>query len=315
MNLTLSQAASFKFRDRWRRLRRIGGLRQQEIVWGFLFILPNVLGFLLFNLGPMVASFGMIFTDWTVIRPPDFVGLENFQKLVRDDLFLTALLNTFYYVAGYIPLVTILAFLLSNLLDRKLRGIAIYRTVFFMPSVCMFVSIAILWQWLYSPTSGLINYFLSLFGIQGPGWLSETRWAMPAIIVMGVWRHVGYYSLIFLAGLQGIPQEYYEAAEIDGAGMWAKMRNVTIPLIFPTTFFVLVIAFIEAFQLFGEPYIMTGGGPGYATTTLVFLIYRNAFEGFKMGYASLQAWVLFAVIFLVTLIQYRLGQERGYGFE
>ena len=263
----------------------------------------------------MFASLGMMFTDWTIVHKPNFVGLENFRRLLSDSLFRTALANTFYYVALFVPLVTICAFLLANLLDRKLRGIALFRTVYFLPSVCMFVSIAILWQWLYSPTSGLINYFLSRVGIEGPGWLSERRWAMPALVLMDVWRNMGYYSLIYLAGLQGVPQEYYEAAEIDGAGSLSKMLMITIPLVSSTTFFVLVMGFISAFQLFGEPYIMTGGGPGYATTTLVFLIYRNAFEGFKLGYASLQAWVLFGVIFLVTLVQWRLSQERGYGFE
>ncbi len=302
-------------RSLWQRFRRAGGLRRPEIIWGYVLILPNVLGFLAFNLGPMVSSLGMIFTDWTVVRAPNFVGLENFRKLLSDELFRTALGNTLYYVVAYVPLVTVCAFFLANFLDRKLRGISIFRTIYFMPSVCMFVSVAILWQWLYHPTSGVINYLLSLVGIQGPGWLSDKKWAMPAIVLMDTWRHMGYYGLIFLAGLQGIPQEFYEAAEIDGAGAWAKMRSITIPLIFPTTFFVLVMAFIGAFQLFGEPYVMTGGGPGYATTTLVFLIYRNAFEGFKMGYAALQAWVLFVVIFLVTLVQWRFSQERGYGFE
>jgi multiple sugar transport system permease protein len=310
MNVAVAGRASL-----WQRWRRAGGLRRPELIWGYILILPNILGFLCFNLGPILASLGMIFTDWTLVHAPNFVGLENFRKLLSDDIFRTALGNTFYYVGAFVPLVTVFSFLLANLLDRKLRGIAVYRTVYFLPSVCMFVSIAILWQWLYHPTAGVINYFLHQIGIEGPGWLTDRRWAMPAIVLMDVWRSVGYYGLIFLAGLQGIPQEFYEAAEIDGAGAWAKMRRITIPLIFPTTFFVLVMAFISAFQLFGEPYIMTGGGPGYATTTLVFLIYRNAFEGFKMGYASLQAWVLFAVIFVVTLVQWRLGQERGYGSE
>jgi multiple sugar transport system permease protein len=285
------------------------------MLWAYLLLLPNAIGFLLFSLGPMAASLAMIFTDWTVVRPASFAGLDNFVKLLRDDSFRTALGTTFYYVALYVPLVTIFAFLLANLLDRKLAGIGIYRTVYFLPSICMFVSISILWTWLYHPTSGLINYGLKLIGIQGPGWLADRRWAMPAIVIMGVWRHMGYYGLVYLAGLQGIPQEFYEAAEIDGAGSWAKMRHITLPLIFPTTFFVVVMACIAAFQLFGEPYVMTGGGPGYATTTLVFLIYRNAFEGFKMGYAALQSWVLFAAVFVLTLAQWRYARERGYGFE
>lgn len=297
------------------RIRRAGGLRRPEIVWGYLFILPSVIGLLCFTLGPIVASLGMIFTDWTALRPPRFVGLGNFRRLSEDELFRTTLGNTIYYVGLYVPLVTVFAFLLANLLDRRLKGITLYRTVFFMPSVCMFVSVALLWQYIYQPDSGLLNYLLSLLGIQGPGWLTDQKWAMPALVTMGIWRHVGYYALIFLAGLQSVPQELYEAAEVDGAGPWAKLRHMTVPLVAPTTFFVLVIACIEAFQLFGEAYVMTAGGPGYATTTLVFLIYRNAFEGFQMGYAALQSWVLFAIIFGVTLVQWRLNKERNYGLE
>jgi multiple sugar transport system permease protein len=191
----------------------------------------------------------------------------------------------------------------------------IFRTIYFMPSVCLFTSVAILWQWLYHPDSGLFNQLLALIGIDGPAWLADKRWAMPSIVFMSVWRSTGYYALIFLAGLQGIPQEFYEAAEMDGAGAWDKLRRVTAPLIFPTTFFVLVTSLIAAFQMFGESFIMTEGGPGYSTTTLVFLIYRNAFQAFKMGYASLQAWVLFAFIFLVTLAQWKFARGYGYGFE
>lgn len=298
----------------WQRIRRAGGLRQHEIIWGYILILPSVLGFLSFNFGPLIASLGMMFTNWSVVKAPKLIGFANFQKLISDDVFHIALRNTFSYVVLYVPLVTLFAFLLANLLDRKIRGIAFFRTVYFMPSVCLFVSVAILWQWIYDPNSGWLNYALSLVGIKGPGWLADRRWAMPSIVIMSVWRHIGYYAVVFLAGLQAVPLEFYEAAEMDGAGAWAKLRHVTLPLVYPTTFFVLVMAFIEAFQLFGEAYVMTSGGPGYATTTLVFLIYNNAFTAFKMGYAAVQAWVLFAFIFAVTLVQWRLAQEHGYGF-
>lgn len=299
----------------WHRIRRVGGFKREEVLWGYILILPNLLGFIAFNLGPMLASLGMIFTDWSIVQAADFIGLRNFYKLASDEVFVTALLNTFYYVGLYVPLVTLFAFLLANLLDRKIRGIPVYRTVYFVPSVCLFVTTAMVWQWLYDSNFGWINYILGLVGIQGPGWLSDKRWAMPSIVAMNVWRRMGYYSVIFLAGLQTISEEYYEAAEIDGAGAWAKLRRITVPLVFPATFFVLVMAFIEAFQLFGEAFVMTQGGPGYATTTLVFLVYNNAFSAFKMGYASLQAWVLFAFIFAVTFMQWRLARERGYGFE
>lgn len=297
------------------RLRRAGGLRRPEMIWGYLFILPNILGFLCFTLGPILASFALMFTNWTVVRPPRFVGLENFQRLADDEVFRVALRNTFLYVALYVPAVTVCAFLLATLLDRKLRGIAIYRTLFFMPSVCMFVAVSLVWQYLYQPSTGVVNYYLARIGIHAPDWLADKHWALAAIVIMNIWRHVGYFALIYLAGLQGVPADLYEAAAVDGANGWVKMRRITIPMIYPTTFFVLVIAFIDAFQLFGEPYIMTQGGPGYATTTIVYLIYRNAFEGFRMGYAATQSWVLFAIIFVVTFIQWRLNRKRNYGFE
>lgn len=297
------------------RTQRIGGLRRPEMIWGYLFILPNIIGFLCFTLGPILASFGLMFTNWTVIRPPSFVGLENFQRLLSDEVFRIALRNTFVYVILYVPAVTVCAFLIASLLDRRLRGIAIYRTLFFMPSVCMFVAVSLVWQYLYQPSTGVLNYYLTRIGIHPPDWLGDKHWAIPALVIMGVWRHVGYFALIFLAGLQSVPPDLHEAAAVDGASAWVRMRKITIPLIYPTTFFVLVIAFIEAFQLFGEPYIMTKGGPGYSTTTLVYLIYRNAFEGFRMGYAATQSWVLFAIIFVVTFIQWRLNKERSYGYE
>jgi multiple sugar transport system permease protein len=299
----------------WGRMRRAGGLRRPEVIWGYLFILPNFVGFICFTFGPIVASFGLMFTDWTVIRTPSFVGLENFERLLADDVFWVALSNTVLYVVLYVPTVTVSAFFLALLMDRKLRGIGLYRTIFFMPSVCMFVAVALVWQFLYQPSTGVFTYYLSLIGIVSPNWLSDPHWAMVAIAIMGVWRHVGYFALIFLAGLQSVPNDLHEAAAVDGANAWVRVRRITVPLIYPTTFFVLVMAFIEAFQLFGEPYVMTKGGPGYATTTLVYLIYRNAFEGFKMGYAATQSWVLFAIIFAVTFVQWRMNSERNHGFD
>ena len=297
------------------RFKRAGGLRRPELIWGYLFILPNVLGFLAFTLGPIVASFGLMFTDWTVIRPPSFVGLENFQRLIEDDVFWTALRNTMLYVVLYVPTVTVGAFFLAVLMDRKLQGIAIYRTIYFMPSVCSFVAMSLVWQFLYQPSTGVFAYELSRLGISSPNFLGDQRWAMVGIAILGIWRHIGYFALIYLAGLQAVPNDLHEAASVDGANVWTRLVKITVPLVSPTTFFVLVIAFIEAFQLFGEAYIMTKGGPGYATTTLVYLIYRNAFEGFKMGYAATQSWVLFALIFAVTIVQWRLNRDRGHGID
>jgi multiple sugar transport system permease protein len=290
-------------------------LQRQDALWAVLFLLPNLLAFLTFTIGPMLFSLVMTVMDWPLVRPPTFSGAANLERLARDEVFWTALLNTGLYVLLYVPLLTVSAFLISLALNRPLRGVTLFRTAFFMPSVVLFVSVAMLWQWLYEPQNGLINYVLGLAGIEGPPWLSSRLWALPSIVIMNVWRHAGYYSLIFLAGLQSIPGEFYESAHVDGAGPLQRLRHITIPLIFPTTFFVVVTALISAFQLFGEAYVMTKGGPGYATTTLVYYIYRNGFESFRMGYAALIAWVLFAIVFAVTLVQWRVARERGYGFQ
>jgi multiple sugar transport system permease protein len=296
------------------RRRGLSRLQRRELAWAALFLLPNLLGFLTFSVGPLLFSLAMTTMDWQLVKPPVFTGTANIQRLLADDVFWTALGNTALYVAMYVPLLTVCAFLVAVALDRKLRGITLFRTIFFMPSVVLFVSVAMLWQWLYEPQNGLINYLLSLLGIQGPPWLSSRQWALPSIVLMGVWRHAGYYSLIFLAGLQAVPEELHEAAQVDGATPVQRIRYLTIPLIFPTTFFVVVTSLIAAFQLFGEAFVMTKGGPGYATTTLVYYVYRSGFEVFRMGYAALIAWVLFALIFVVTLVQWRVARDRGYGF-
>ncbi|MBI2941802.1 MAG: sugar ABC transporter permease [Chloroflexi bacterium] len=288
---------------------------RQELLWAGLFLLPNLLGVLVFSVGPLIFSLAMTTMDWQLVKPPSFVGAANLGRLVKDDVFWMALANTITYVLLYVPLLTLGSFVVAIVLDRKLRGITLYRTIFFMPSVVLFVSVAMLWQWLYEPQNGVINYVLGLVGIPGPPWLSSRLWALPSIIVMNVWRHAGYYSLIFLAGLQAIPDELHEAAQVDGASALQRLRYLTIPLIFPTTFFVVVTSLIAAFQLFGEAFVMTKGGPGYATTTLVYYIYRMGFEAFRMGYAALIAWVLFLLIFAVTLVQWRIARERGYGFQ
>jgi multiple sugar transport system permease protein len=295
--------------------RGLSRMERRELLWAGAFLLPNLLAFLSFHVGPLLFSLAMTTMDWQLVKPPVFTGTANLQRLLGDDVFWIALRNTVTYVLLYVPLLTVCAFLVALALDRRLRGITFYRTVFFMPSVVLFVSVAMLWQWLYEPQNGLINYVLGLVGVQGPGWLSSRDWALPSIALMGVWRQAGYYSLIYLAGLQAVPQELQEAAEVDGAGALQRLRHITIPLIFPTSFFVVVTSLIGAFQLFGEAFVMTKGGPGYATTTLVYYVYRSGFEAFRMGYAALIAWVLFGLIFLVTLLQWRLARERGFGFQ
>ncbi len=285
---------------------------QKEKFAGIGFLSPNLIGFIIFSLLPIIASFFLTFTRWNLATNPQFVGLTNFINLLEDELFWKYLWNTFYYAIGTIPLTIILAFFLAYLLNRKIHGVVFFRTLYFLPSVTLLVAIAIVWSWLYNADFGLFNYFLGKLGITGPRWLQSKDWAMPAIIIMGIWKGVGYSMLIFLAGLQNIPEKYYEAAEIDGATWWHKITHITIPLISPTTFFVLVTTTIGAIQGFDQFYIMTRGGPSGATTTLVYYIFQNAFEWFKMGYAATIAMMLFIIVLILTLLQWRYANKWVY---
>jgi multiple sugar transport system permease protein len=280
-------------------------LRRSDWIWGYAFISINVLGFLAFSFVPVVASLVLSLTDWRLLQGPRFVGLANVQRLFDDPLFWQTFRNSTYFVVGYVPLITVLAFFLAVFLNRRLRGIGLLRGVYFLPSVTLLISVAMVWHWLLDPQAGLINFVLRTIGIPAPEWLASTTWSMPTLILIAVWQDVGYFAVIYLAGLQGIPSVYYEAAEIDGASGWQKLRHVTVPLISPTTFFVIVTSILAGWQVFALPFLMTQGGPANSTNTLLFYIYQQAFTSLRMGYASVMAWVLFLVIFVVTLIQWR----------
>lgn len=283
--------------------------RFREAVAGYFFLIPNFFGFLAFSLIPIIASFALTFTKWNLASSPQFIGFRNYEKLFTDELFWKYLWNTFYYTILVVPLTIIVGFSLAYLLNRKIRGIIFFRTVYFLPSVTLIVAVAVIWSWLYNADFGLFNFILGKFGIEGPNWLQSKTWAMPAIVIMGVWKGSGYSMLIYLAGLQSIPEEYYEAAKIDGAGWWQQIRLITIPLIFPTTFFILITSTIGAIQGFDQFYVMTRGGPAGATTTLVYYIFQNAFEWFNMGYAATAAAVLFVIIMVITLLQWRFAKN------
>lgn len=287
--------------------------RLNEIALAYLFLLPTLLGLLFFSLGPVVAGFLVSFTNWNILLPPQWVGLENYQALVDQELPRKVLWNTFYYTIFNVPLNMALALGVALLLNQRLRFVSLYRAIYFLPVVSSTVAASLIWAWLFSPNFGPINYFLDLIGIAGPPWLGSTRWAMPAVIIMSVWKGFGTNMLIFLAGLQGIPQEMMEAAMIDGAGRWQRFWRVTWPLLSPTTFFVLVISCIASFQVFEQVFIMTEGGPAYATTVLGLFIYLNAFRYNNMGYAAAAAYILFAIILVITLLQFRLqGRWTNY---
>ena len=290
-------------------------LRRQETITGYLFLLPNILGFLIFSSVPVLVTFAISLLDWDLIRAPRFVGLDNYIKLLTDDaLFRKVLFNTGYYVLGTVPAGVILSLLLALAMNANVKGIAVYRAIFFIPVISASVAVAMMWRWLYNTDFGLINVLLTSIGLKGIPWLSSTAWAMPSVILMAIWKSLGYNMLIFLAGLQGIPIHLHEAAAIDGANSFQRFRHITVPLLAPTTFFVLIISGINSFQVFDLAFVLTRGGPGDATNTMVMYIYNQAFQFFHMGYAASIAWVLFAIIFVVTLCQHQL-QKRWVHYE
>ncbi len=277
---------------------------RREAVEGYLFILPWLLGFLIFVLGPMIASFYLSFTDYEVVKAPKFIGLANYQRLTQDRLFWQALKVTTIYVVISTPLVLALSFAVALLMNQKVRFLGLWSTIYYVPTLVPLVASTMLWLWIFNPQFGLLNTLLRYVGIEGPLWLGHSRWALPSLILMSLWS-VGSPMLIYLAGLQGIPTDLYEAVDIDGGGIWAKFRYVTVPMMSSVIFFNLVLGMIAGFQAFAVPFLMTEGGPRYATLFYVLYLYQNAFQFFRMGYASALAWVLFMIILLLTGVVFR----------
>lgn len=284
----------------------------REAIWGYVFVGPWIIGFLVFTLVPVVASFGLSFMDYELISAPTWRGLRNYGELLtRDRLFRLSLYNTVYYTLFSVPLGIIVAFLLALLLNVQLPGMNLYRTVFYLPAVSAGVSVSLLWLWLFNSRFGLINFLLRSIGLPGPGWLVDPSWAKPAFILMSVWG-VGGTVVIFLAGLQGVPRSLYEAAEIDGANTLQRFRHVTIPMMTPVIFFNMLVGIIGSFQVFTAAYVMTGGGPQYSTLFYVLYLFRQGFKLLRMGYAAAMAWILFIIIVVLTLIQLRLSTKWVY---
>lgn len=284
--------------------------RRRMAIAGYAFLSPSIIGFVLFSALPVFGVISLSFLKWDVLTSPEFVALENYERLfLRDTIFRKALVNTTYYAVLTVPLLIILGVALALLVNQKLKGIGVFRTVYFMPIVGLLVAEALLWAWLYDADFGLINSVLRSVGLQPVSWLGSTDWAMPSVAVMSVWRSTGYYMVIFLAGLQSIPSDLYEAASIDGADRWKQFIHITIPMLTPVIFLSIVIAMINTFQVFTSAWVLTKGGPHYATTTIVMRIYTSAFGDFKMGYASAMALVLFAIIVAMTLIQSRMQRK------
>jgi multiple sugar transport system permease protein len=285
--------------------KRLGHLRRNEAIGFYVTISPWLLGFVAFVIGPIIVSFYLSFTDYSVIRRTQLVGLLNYKEIFTESpLFWQSLKVTTLYTVASVPLHLVVALIVAMLLNMDIKGVALFRTIYYMPTVITGVAVAMLWQWIFNPRFGLVNYLLSLVGIKGPQWLGSEVWALPAIIIMSSWG-VGGSMLIFLAALQGIPTQLYEAAEIDGANPWHKFWRVTLPLITPVIFFNVVMGVINSFQVFTNAYIITNGGPNNATLFYVLNLYRQAFQFFHMGYASALAWILFAIILICTLLIFR----------
>lgn len=292
-------------------------LNLREHIEGYLFISPWILGMVLFALGPILASFGLAFTRWNLFTEPEYVGWANFQKLAHDPLFYKSVFNTIYYTVFAVPLGLVLALGLAMLVNHRLRGVNFFRTAFFLPNVVAGIAMLLLWKWLFDPNFGLINLFLDWTGLMAalewigigrPQWISSRAGAMPGLVFMSIWG-LGGSMMIFLAGLQNIPRELIEAAELDGAGPWKRFRYVTVPLLTPTIFFLTMVGVIGSLQVFNQAYVMTQGGPAHATLFYVLYLFQTAFERFQMGYACAMALVLFIITLIVSLIQLAMGKK------
>lgn len=282
----------------------------RENLVAYSFILPNLLGFAIFTLIPMVFSLVLAFLHWDGANVISWAGLDNFKRLWTDDTFRIALTNTFYYVAGTVPLTMAASLGLALLLNQPLKGRNFFRTTFFFPYVASLVAVAVVWNMLFHPAVGPVNQLLMSLGVENPPrWSASVDWAMPTVIMASIWKGMGYYMIIYLAALQGIPASLYEAAEIDGASAWQRFRYVTLPMLTPATFFVSIMLTIASFKVFDLILVMTGGGPGRATNVLVIHTYNTAFKEFRFGYSSAIAMVLFVIVLVITIVQFRMERR------
>ncbi len=289
----------------------VSKITRRNIIKGLLFISPWLIGFLAFTLLPFALSFYYSFTTYDVVSSPVWAGFDNFVQLVHDPLFWKSLTNTLYYTFFSVPLGIVFGVAMALMLNMKMKGMTVYRTIFYLPSIVPVVASSILWLWLFDPQFGVINAILEFLGIVGPGWLVDPNWSKPALVIMSLWG-VGGAMIIYLAGLQDIPQEMYESAEIDGAVWRHKIFYITLPMLSPVIFFNLIMGLIGSFQYFTQAYIITQGGPDDSTLFYSLYLYNNAFSYFHMGYASAMAWILFAIIMAATLLVFKSSARWVY---
>jgi multiple sugar transport system permease protein len=286
-------------------------LYRKEAIFGYLFILPPVVGFIIFGLFPALYSFFGSFTDWDGLGRMDRIGWANYKELLGDEQFHKGLYNTFFLLLG-IPLGLVLALMLALGLNRGIPGTTAFRVIYYVPVISSLAAISILWSWAYNGDYGLVNQFLELLGIDGPNWLANKHTVKPALIIMMVWKNLGYTMLLYLAALQSVPKDYYEAAQLDGAGSLQVLRRITWPMLKPVTFFIIVTNIIGGSQIFTEINIMTPtGGPEYSSASVVFYVWQKAFGNLQMGYASAMAVILGMFIFVVTLVQFRMNERSS----
>lgn len=288
--------------------KRKRSLNDNQNLMGWLFVAPPVILFLCFTLIPLVMAFIFSFCSYDVINPPRFIGLKNFQRLLKDQFFHIALRNTATYTLMYVPLGLLLSLAAALFLNSKRKLVGLYRTLFYLPVLSSSVANATMWSWIYNPKMGLLNGLLAKFGIIGPSWLNNSSTAMYAIVIMSLWAGYAGNMMIFLAALKGVPVHYYESAVIDGANAWQRFIHITVPSIQKTTFFVSTMLIIGTFQVFDAAYLLTSGGPGNATITIVYYIYNKAFKDLKMGAASAMSLCLFAIIFVLSMINMKINQ-------
>lgn len=291
-------------------MKRNKKIRSSKRLTGYLFLLPNIIGFFTFTFIPVIISFGLSFTNWNGFSEFDFVGVSNYIEMFQNETFKISFMNTIYFMIFSAPFTLVLSLMIAVALKENIKGLKIFRTAFFLPYISATVAVAVVWQLIFHPTMGPLNAFLLTIGFDNPPkWLSSSDWAMTSVIIVSIWKFIGYYMIIFIAGLQGIPDYLYEAAEIDGASKIQKFFKVTLPMLSPTMFFCMIISIINSFKVFDQIYILTEGGPGRSTNVLAYTIYNEAFVKYKFGYASSMAYVLFIMIMVVTLIQFR-GQKK-----
>lgn len=281
--------------------------------WAFVFLTPNLLFFLAFTIVPVVWAAVMSLTEWKIIGTPTWIGLQNYVEIfTQDEVFWGVLKNTVIFMVVSVPVGFVLAFLTALLLNQDIRFKRAYRGFFFMPVIASTVLVSVVWKWLLVPDFGLVNYVLGLFGVRGPNWLTDPKYALGAIILVSVWKGLGFNMMLFIAGLQGISDTYYEAFKMDSENPVKRTFYITLPLMAPTTFFVITMSIINSFQVFDVVQMMTQGGPGRSTSVLVHYLYQNGFQYFRMGYASALAYILFFIILFVTIIQFRVNNTNNY---